>query len=209
MREAKQLEGPARGDSQPPRRVTTSDGMWSVTLSDWYRDRLKGRAPADRLRGCKDICSVLSVLGFDLPREAYAPAPDQHAFRAEKNLVVPAAALPGVTPDCDIRFCAPKTCWLFVERVEVTPLNLTAGESLVVRPSIFCGTQRLQIDFCGVVGHAHESPGEFTKPQRFMVPPTGCFVLTPYNLDEFSDALVGVEVYAWLVPPEADERAAR
>lgn len=206
MAEAKQIA--ARGDSRPPRRITTSDGMWTVSLSDWYRDRLKGRAPADRLRSCTDICSILSVLGFDMPREGYLPAPDQHAFRAEKNIFVPAPEHPGTTPDIDIRFCAPSNCWLFVDRVEVTPLNLTAAESLVVRPSIFCGTQRLQIDFCGVVGHAHESPGEYTKPQRFMIPPTGCFVLTPYNLDEFSEAIASVEVYAWLVPPE-DEKAAR
>lgn len=192
--------------ARPPARVPALGGACVVTLSDWYRDRHLGRNPAARLGACRDLKDLLAALGFDVPRELYFPAPDQHAFRAEKTLFVPPAqeGAAGTSPDCEVRVCATKTCWLLVDRVEITPLNLTAAESLVVRPSLHCGTQREAIDFCGVVGHAHESPGEYTKPEHFLVPPTGCFVLTPYNLDEFSDAMVGIEVRGWLVPPEAD-----
>jgi hypothetical protein len=138
-----------------------------------------------------------------MPRELYHPGPEQNALLAEKTLrIVPKDVAPSDGPrkDCSVRFCAPRSCWLYIQTLEVTPLNLTASESLVVRFGLHCGTQRSVVDFCEIISQSNEEPGQYTKPQNKLVPPTGCLVVDFYNLDDFSEADVGIEAKMWLIP---------
>jgi hypothetical protein len=199
--------GRSRSALAAPRRIVPRDKRRVMTLSDYWDDRMKGRYPLDRLEGIETLKGLLGALGFDAPREMYYPSPEQHAFRMEKTLtIVPRDISPSDGPrkDCSVRVCGPRSCLVYVKRLEVTPLNLTAQESLVVRFGLHCGTQKTIIDFCEVVSQANESAGQYTKPQHFLIPPTGCLVVDFYNEDEFSEALVSVEAEMWLVPDKED-----
>ena len=190
-----------------PKRVRTKDHRLVVTLSDHYRDTIKGDNPWDRIAGATDLKSVLAALGYTLPREAYFPSPDQYAHRPLKTLFVPAKLQtePPYQKDCSVRYAAPRSCWLYVRDLYTVPLNLTAAESLVVRYSLHCGTGRTIVDFCEIVSQSNEEPGQYTPPQEIMVPPLGVLVIDFFNQDQYSEAIVGLHGWQWLVP-EALER---
>lgn len=193
----------------PGTRIETANRRMAVTLSDFYRDRILRKAFMDRLKGADDLKAVLEVLGFNLPREAYFPDPTQMAHRPLKTLFVPAKPVdaPEFQKDVPVRLCATRTCWLYVRDLFTVPLNLTAAESLVVRYSLQCGPTMTVIDFCEVVGQGSENPGQYTPPQVVMVPPTGCLRIDLFNRDQYSDALVGISAFEWLIAAEEKPKA--
>jgi len=199
-----------RAIEAPPREglglsQASADGLFVVTLSDYFRD---GKNKTDKvlrkIAGAAGLPQVLAALGFTLPREAYFPSPLQEAHRPLKTLLVPAklATDPPGQMDCNVRFCAPRTCWLYIRDLFARPLNLTAAESLVLRYSLQCGSNTAFIDFCQITSQASEAPGQYTPPQVLMVPPTGCLVIDIFNEDQHSEAWIGLTGFQWLVPVE-------
>lgn len=190
-----------------PERVVTRGGEFTVSLSEYYMDLLRqkedpgqARAAVERIKDCQSLCSILSALGFEAPREMYHPAPHQKPHVFDKSLRIVAPSQPGMKQDCSVRLCAPRSCWYYIYELEAEPLNLTAAESLVVRPSLLCGPSAEVIDFCQILSQSGDDPGQFAMPQQVMVPPTGCFKLDFFSLDGYSEARVGIRGRAWLVP---------
>lgn len=190
-------------------RVVTRDRRLVVTLSEFYRDTHAGKPFLDRLRGATDLKSMLEALGYAVPREALYPDPTQHAHKVLKTLFIPAKPIdqPEGQKDVPVRLCANRTCWLYIKNLVVTPLNLTAAESVIVRFALQCGPSMSVIDFCEVVGQGSENPGQFTPPQALLVPPTGCLRIDLFNRDQYSEAMLGIEADQWLVPDVAENRA--
>jgi hypothetical protein len=200
----------APGPAIPLAKVVTRNRRMAVTLSDYYRDQVNGRAFMERLRGAEDLKSILEALGFVLPREAYMPAPDQMAHRVMKTLFIPAKPwdAPEFQKDVPVRMAATRSCWLYIKDLWTTPLDLTAAESVIVRYSLQCGPTMSVIDFCEVVGQGSENPGQYTPPQVIMVPPTGVLRIDIFNRDQYSEAMLGISSYQWLVPEESKFPAA-
>lgn len=212
------LETPTRPGTGPQAR--SADGLFAVTLTDYYRDsQRKEDAVLRRIAEAEGLPQVLGALGFTLPREAYFPSPAQSAHRVLKTLRVPAKPLATQDPDqtlnssdqkdCSVRYCATRSCWLYVRDLLVRPLNLTSAESLVLRWSLHCGVDRAWIDFCEIVSQASETPGQYTPPQVILVPNTGCLVLDIFNEDQHSEAWFALSSFQWLVPPDAEDHVAR